>query len=252
MSEWLPSYNAATYPVLAAPELPFVMPQWEEPATLQKKVIAAWATPTVNAQRQDVLNRHRAELLATVFYDPINIWFADSVKDIAGMKGKKVRATSPEQAEFLTAIGASPVNIAAGEAYTGLQRGVINGIITGAGAVVSFKWDEVVKSGFATNVLMSSTTMLVSKRALDGLSPAHRAILIEEMKAVEAEIHAFMPTSYKANIAALKAKGILVTEPSPELYQQFRKVAVDHVHPNWAKRAGPEGQKAISEISGTR
>ena len=46
-----------------------------------------------------------------------------------------------------------------------------------SGAVVSFKWDEVLKSGFATNVLMSSTSMLVSTKAMEKLSPAARRMV---------------------------------------------------------------------------
>ena len=252
MSEWLPSYNAATYPLLAGPELPFVMPKWEQPAALQKVAIAAWATPTIKAYKQNVLNQHGSVNLMTVFYDPINLWFAEPITDIAAMKGKKVRATSPEQAELLTALGASPVNIAAGDAYTGLQRGVINGIVTGAAAVVSFKWDEVLKSGFATNVLMSSTSMLVSKKALDSLPEGTRKILLEEMARAEAEIHAFMPGNYTAKIKQLRDKGVVITEPSPAMYQQFRQFAVNSVHPSWAKRAGGDAQKMLAEIADTK
>jgi len=248
MTEWLPSYNAATFPLLAAPELPLLTATWEPPMELQTAKLDSWATPTVSAYKQQVLDDHGAVSLATVFYDPINIWFADVVTDMSGIRGKKVRATSPEQAEWITALGASPVNISAGDAYTGLQRGVIDGIITGAGAVVSFKWDEVLKSGFATNVLLSSTNMLVSKSALDALSESTRQILIEELAAVETGIRELMPRTYQDKVAELRGKGLTVTEPSAELYAQFRQMAVDNVYPKWAERAGGDAAKVLGEM----
>jgi TRAP-type transport system periplasmic protein len=248
MSEWLPGYNAATYPLLAAPELPLITPQWEDPASLQESTIEAWATPTVSAYKTEILDEHNSESLMTIFYDPINIWFSEIVTDLDGIAGKKVRATSPEQAEWLTSLGASPVNISAGDAYTGLQRGVIDGIITGAGAVVSFKWDEVLKSGFATNVVLSSTNMLINKDALDSLPEETRNILVEEMEKVEAAIHELMPQAYEEKIAELREKGVTITEPTPELYQEFRQRAVENVYPSWAERAGGEAETVLSEM----
>ena len=248
MTEWLAGYNAGTYPLLAAPNLPMIAEKWVSPAELQKVKLEAWATPTVSAYKKKIFDDHNAASLSTHFYDPINIWFSEVVTDISDIKGKKVRATQPEQAKWLTAMGASPVNISASDAYQGLQRGVIDGIITGSGAVVGFKWYEVLKSGFAANVLLSSTDIMISKSALESLPEGTRNILVEEMKNVEKSIHEAMPKAYEAKVAELRDKGLVITEPSPELYQQFRQYAVEEVYPDWAKRAGGDAQKSLSEM----
>jgi len=248
MTEWLPGYNAGTYPLLAAPDLPMIAEKWVSPSELQKVRLAAWDTPTVKAYKKKIFDDHNAASLSTHFYDPINIWFSTVVTDIDGIKGKKVRATQPEAAKWLTAMGASPVNISAGDAYQGLQRGVIDGIITGSAAVVGFKWYEVLKSGFATNVHLSATDIMISKTALSSLPEDTRKILIEEMKNVENGIHEAMPKAYEASVASLRGNGLVITEPSNELYQQFRKYAVDEVYPDWVERAGGDAEKALSEM----
>lgn len=248
MTEWLPGYSSSTFPMLGGPELPFLQEELLDAAELQARTIENWETPTIKAYQQQILDEHDAVSLVTIFYDPINIWFADEVTDMEGMAGKKVRATSPDQAEFLTAAGASPVNISAADAYTGLQRGVIDGIITGAGAVVSFKWDEVLKSGFATNVVMSATNMLASQSKLDELPEDVRNVVTEEMAAVEQQIRELMPVSYKEKLAELEGKGVTITEPSPELYGKFHQIAVENIFPKWAERAGPDAEKVLSEM----
>jgi len=248
MSEWVPAYNASTYPLLAGPELPFVMTELKDAAGFQEATLNAWNTPTIAAYKAGILDDHSAQTVMTGFYDPINIWFSDEVTDVAGMTGKKVRAFSPEQAEFLNALGASPVNIAASEAYTGLQRGVIDGVITGAGAVVGFKWNEVLNSGFTTNVLLLSLDMIVSDAKLADLPEDVRAVLLEEMANVQSEMLEAMPKLYDEKLAVLKEGGMTITQPSEEMYRSFHDMAVTSVYPGWAERAGPDAVKILADF----
>lgn len=248
MNEWVPNQSSSTYPLLAGPELPFLMPDLRSAAEFLAWTRAAWATPTAKAYRDKIVADHNAISLMTPFYDPINIWFADVVTDAAGFEGKKVRAANPELAEWLVAAGATPVNIAPADQYTGLQRGVVDGIVTGTLAVIGFKLDEVLHSGFATNAIMWSTDMLVSKPAFDSLPEDAQKILMEEMERAEEELHKLMPKNYEAGMQKLLDEGLTVTVPSPELYQQFRQYAVENVYPKWVERAGPEGEKMLSEI----
>ncbi|MEQ9632106.1 MAG: TRAP transporter substrate-binding protein DctP [Roseovarius sp.] len=248
MTEWIPAYYASTYPLLAGPELPFVTAELKDAAGFQAATLEAWSTPTISEYKQGIIDEHGAVSLSTQFYDPINIWFTDEVTDIEGMKGKKVRAFSPVQADFLTSAGASPVNIAAAEAYTGLQRGVIDGVITGAGAVVSFKWNEVLESGFTTNLTLLSFDMVAAESKLNELPEEVRAVLVEEMANVEAEIRELMPKAYEEKIAELKEEGLTITNPSPELYGEFHRMAVEEVFPAWAEQAGPQAEEILSDF----
>ncbi|RAI02423.1 hypothetical protein DLJ53_13795 [Acuticoccus sediminis] len=248
MTEWVPAYNASTYPLLAGPQLPFLMKELLSVEDFQKATDAAWQTETIASYKDGILGDHGAVSLATGYYDPINLWFTGTVTDMDGIVGKKVRAFSPEQAEFLSAAGASPVNISAADAYTGLQRGVIDGVFTGAAAVVAFKWNEVLKSGFATNVLLLSLDEIVSEARLNELPEDVRAVLLEEMDSVEAEIRATMPKISAAKLDQLKADGFTITTPTPELYAKFHEIAVEHVYPQWAERGGEQAKEVLADL----
>lgn len=248
MAEWLRNYNASTYPLLAGPELPLLPETLPTPAELQQQKIEAWSQPTIKAYLQDIFTEFNAEPLITWYYDPYQLWVSSVVNDVESLKGMKIRGSTPEQAEFLTGIGASPVNIQPAELYTALQRGTLDGTITGQGAVTSFKWSEVLKTGFLANVMMSSSGPIVNKDRYAELPEEYRTILLEELDKAEKDLHAFMPEFTKAQQDALKEQGVNLVEPTPEMYRQLRNAAVTVTYPAWIERAGPKGQQMLDEL----
>ncbi|WP_431855390.1 TRAP transporter substrate-binding protein [Azospirillum sp.] len=249
MTEWLPSYSAGTYPVLAAPELPFLLPARTSSADGQAAVNRAWASPSVDAAMKRVLADHGAQLLGRYYFEPMNFWFVKPVKEVKEFHNQKVRVYSPELADLMAHVGSSPVNLSTTEVYTALQRNVLDGVITGSGNIRGSKWNEVLRSGYITNLMFTSTTILVSRKALDKLPADLQAIVVEEMKTTTDALQAFMPQSDAAKQADLKTAGFAITEASPEDYARFREVASTGVWPSWSKRAGGESEKILAEIT---
>lgn len=248
MAEWLRNYNASTYPLLAGPELPLLPETLPTPAELQEQKIEAWSQPTISAYLDGIFADHNAEPLITWYYDPYQLWSRTEVEGMEGFKGLKIRGSTPEQAELLAGLGASPINIQPAELYTALQRGTVDGTITGQGAVTGFKWSEVLKTGVLANVMMSSSGPIVNKDKLAALPEDYRSILMEELGKAEADLRAFMPEFTKSTQDALREQGLTLIEPSPELYQQMRAAAVDTVYPAWAERAGADGKQMLKEL----
>ena len=248
MAEWLRNYNASTYPLLAGPELPLLPVELTTPAELQDQKIEAWSQPTISAYLDAIFEEHNAQPLITWFYDPYQLWVTSDVGQVEDLKGLKIRGSTPEQAELLSGIGASPINIQPAELYTALQRGTVDGTITGQGAVTGFKWSEVLKTGILANVMMSSSGPIVNKDRFAALPDDYRTILMEELEKAQADLRAFMPEFTKAQQDALREKGLSLIDPSPEMYQKLRDAAVATTYPAWAERAGPEGKKMLEEL----
>lgn len=248
MAEWLRNYNASTYPLLAGPELPLLPETLPTPAELQEQKIEAWSQPTISAYLDKIFEEHNSVPLITWYYDPYQLWSRTEVAGIEDVKGLKIRGSTPEQAEFLDGLGASPINIQPAELYTALQRGTVDGTITGQGAVTGFKWSEVLKTGILANVMMSSSGPIVNKEKLDALPEDYRAILMEELAKAESDLRSFMPEFTKATQDALREQGLTLVDPSPELYQQMRDAAVSNTYPAWAERAGDDGRKMLQEL----
>lgn len=247
MVEWLPAYGAATYPLLTGPELVFAAPTYEDTAELHRRSESSWENPLIQDYEKETLDQFNAVRVTRIFYDPMNLWFKGEFNDIEDFQGKKIRAISPEQSEFLTAVGASPVAIPATEVYTALQRGLVDGTIIGSSAIESFKLREVVDTGYILNLQVLSTGLLASKRSLDQLSEEDRQIFMEEMKAVEQRARSHIIEQEKRDIANFEETGMKVVRPSPETYARYRQIAEDIVWPQWAERAGERSQQFLKD-----
>lgn len=250
MTEWLPSYSAGTYPVLAAPELPFLLPARDSAEKGQAAINRAWASPAMESAIKGVVSDHGARILGRYYFEPMNFWFTRPVQTIDGFREQKVRVYSPELAELMAQVGSSPVNLSTTEVYTALQRNVLDGVITGSGNIRGSKWNEVLRSGYITNLMFTSTTILVSRKALDKLPADLQQIVVDEMKRTTDGLQGFMPQSDAAKQADLKASGFAITEASAEDYARFRDVAMKAVWPAWSKRVGAEADKILSDING--
>ncbi|WP_238364902.1 TRAP transporter substrate-binding protein [Mesobacterium pallidum] len=86
---------------------------------------------------------------------PLALWLSEPnifiMKDIdirtpADLQGLKIRVSGSAAAATIEALGATPVQMPAGEIYNSLQTGLIDGVVTGASAVGDFKLDEVANS----------------------------------------------------------------------------------------------------------
>lgn len=248
MTEWLPANGVGTYPVLAAPELPFISPTIGNPAEMQAAVDKAWESPLVAEAFQQVMDEHGAMVLGRYYYQPMNLWSAKPLASRDDFKGQRIRVVTPEQGEFLAQLGTSPMNIPNTEVYTSLQTNVIDGVVTGSANVKGSKWDEVLKSGYIVNMTLISARMVISKEALEELPEDLQAIVIEEMTKVGQEIHAFTPASDQVALEELAAAGVTITHASAEDYAAYRALAAEHVWPGWKSRVGEQADLIMQQI----
>jgi TRAP-type C4-dicarboxylate transport system substrate-binding protein len=65
------------------------------------------------------------------------------IKDLADLKGRKVRPFGLSLDDLVIALGATPVSLAYAETYVALERGVVDCAITGSASGNAAKWYEV-------------------------------------------------------------------------------------------------------------
>ena len=67
----------------------------------------------------------------TTYYFPLQIaWSSKKLTSLDDFKGQKIRATSPEQIEFLKRFGANGLTVSGAEVPSALERGVVDGVLT--------------------------------------------------------------------------------------------------------------------------
>jgi TRAP-type transport system periplasmic protein len=99
---------------------------------------------------------------------------------LADFSGKKLRvnATAMER-EKMRRLGATAVPMPLNEVLPSLQRGVIDGTMSGTSVFVSMKFNDVVKTITVTNDTMLVSLAVVSKVFLDKLPPDLRKIVLD-------------------------------------------------------------------------
>ncbi|WEX10532.1 TRAP transporter substrate-binding protein [Chelativorans sp. AA-79] len=118
---------------------------------------------------------------------PLALWISEpnvfimkdhDVRSPDDLKGLRIRVSGSVSGALVEALGATPVQMPAGEMYNALQTGLIDGIVTGSSAINDFKLDEVANSYTVGAPLGHIMFYLVMNQGrYDGLSAEHKAIL---------------------------------------------------------------------------
>ncbi len=121
--------------------------------------------------------------LATFGIGPANYTAKNAIMTLADFSGKKLRvnATAMER-EKMKRLGATAVPMPLNEVLPSLQRGVIDGTMSGTSVFVSMKFSDVAKVMTVTNDTMLVSLAVVSKVWLDKLPPDLRKAVIDAGK----------------------------------------------------------------------
>lgn len=125
---------------------------------------------------------------------PLALWLSEpnifimkdhDIRTPDDVKGLKIRVSGSAAAAAIEALGATPVQMPAGEIYNSLQTGLIDGVVTGASAVGDFKLDEVANSYTLGAPLGRISFYLVMNQAkYDSLPEDQRAAIDKHSGAV--------------------------------------------------------------------
>ncbi len=135
-------HTVADYVVDDSPALAGLdLPALANDLGLARKVVEAY-WPVLD----DYLQKDFGVKLLSVVPYPAQVLFINTpIKSLADLKGKKIRASGWTTSEFVTALGATGVTLAFSEVPQALQRGVVDGAVTGSLSGFSAGWGEVAK-----------------------------------------------------------------------------------------------------------
>jgi TRAP-type C4-dicarboxylate transport system substrate-binding protein len=236
-------YVGGDFPAIEAPQLPGVFLDY----SVSRKAVDAWV-PKVIEPRQDIIG---GRVISHFNYNTVYLFTKNPLQKLEDIRGKKIRTFSVGLADFVAALGGEPVSMPVADLYTGLERGTIEGGITGPDQVEGQRLYEVCKG--LTDIMCGSSPAytVISKRSWDRL-PADMKKVIEELAPTLTtkgwEIGDINNT-YGVKLAQDKGMTVL-TAPKPEWVEPLRKIGKEVVAAKWSKRVGPEVTKQFNEILG--
>ena len=183
-------------------------------------------------------------LLYSVAWPPQGLYTKKPIESAADLKGIKWRAYSPATARIAELVGAQPVTVQAAEFSQALATGVVESTMTSGATGVDSKLYEHLKYYYDLQAWLPKNAVIVNKKAFDGLNKGNQEALLKAGKDAEDRGWAAAEKVNEDTLAKLKANGMQVLPPSPQLKADMAKVG-DTMLKEWLEKAGPEGKTLV-------
>jgi TRAP-type transport system periplasmic protein len=180
--------------------------------------------------------------------EPRNIYTRRPVKSLADLRGMKIRAQGVVETDFTRAIGASPVTLSWEEVYPAMQQGTIDGYWVTHSATFNAKLHEVARHAYEVGLGGATWFILGNKRAIDGLPPDLRKIVIDTGREASQRVWDRVDPDIKDYRVRLEKAGMTFTPASPEDMKVMLDRAQD-VWAEWTAKGGPVAKEMVDKIS---
>jgi TRAP-type C4-dicarboxylate transport system substrate-binding protein len=184
-------------------------------------------------------------LLFAVPWAPQGIYVNKDINKIGDMKGLKWRAYNVGTARIGELVGAQAVTVQAAELPQALATGVVNSFISSGATGYDSKVWESLDHFYDTQAWIPKNVTFVNKAAFDALDRPTQDALLKAAATAETRGWKMWQDKSQWYLDQLKAKGMKVLPPSPELKAGFKKIG-DQLTADWLKKAGAEGEAVVA------
>jgi TRAP-type C4-dicarboxylate transport system substrate-binding protein len=188
-------------------------------------------------------------VLGHYIYPPQVFWFRTNVSTLDGIKGRKIRTSSAEQAAVVRSFGGTPVQLGSADVPAALERGVVDGVLTAsAGGVLA--WKELLKSSYTLGVNYPVSYILANTDRFKKLSPGLQAKMRDMANRSMTEQTAELQREDAELRKKFAAEGITITPAKQDELAKAEQLARE-VWQDWAKTRGPEGAQTLDKVRKT-
>ena len=230
----------ANYPQYTAPDLAGLNPD----AASLKASVAAFRPFLEKSLRE----QHGVQLLALYVYPAQVVFCKKPFAALADLSGRRVRVSSAAQADFVGALGATPVHTAFAQIVSSVQAGSIDCAITGTLSGNGLGLQAVTSHLHAMPLNWGVALFAANLSAWEALPADLRTLLRKELPPLEAAIWEESERDTAQGIACNTGqsactkgvKGNMVLVPMSAQDERKRQdIFVSTVLPRWLQRCGP-------------
>lgn len=150
---------------------------------------------------------------------PYNLICRKKVESLADLKGLKLRTPGPVHADWARSVGATPVNVASSEMFTGLDKGQIDCTVMGANELKTRSLWDVAKHVNTANLgpYFAGWEWAMNRKSWNSLTDGQRRILLDTIaeSTVETEL-GYIAAGKQALDEAAQHK-VTVYQPSDDI-----------------------------------
>lgn len=177
---------------------------------------------------------------------PQYIWSTMEMSSIDDIKGQKLRVSSPQQAEFVKALGGIPVVLGSGEVTSALERGTVSGMLTSGSGGEYFGGPT--KSVLLLPVNYNNNYYIINTRVYEALSPENQKALSDIAAATGNWVEENFLDEDNAALAKFRERSdFKVVEPSEADFDRAVEVSKP-LWDEWLKEHGEDGQEVFEAV----
>jgi len=236
-----PGYQAGRFPLFAAGELPFLVGK-PGPGSA---ALDAWYRKYAPTEMKDV----------KLCFAHLHVGTMHAKKPItepSQLKGMKIRSSNGTNAQFMSALGATNVQVSAPEARDALDKGVADALAFPWDSVISFGIDKAVKYHSDMRMYASDFAWVMNKGWYDKLSASQKKVMDDHCSNEwAARVGAAWGDFENSGQAKLeKTPGHTIVKLTPAQVDMWKKAA-EPVYKQWAEavaKTGVNADQALAEL----
>jgi C4-dicarboxylate-binding protein DctP len=197
---------------------------------------------------KDFQEKSNLKVISWYNYGKDEVCSKEPITKLEDFKGKRIRATGTSQATWVMALGGAPVSIDAGEVYQALQRGTIDGAISGPSSFETRKWYEVVKYGTDSNISpVCPYWIVISMNTWNKLSPGLQKVIMDAGKKAQAYNLDIADNEDLLSMDKIRKMGMTLNKISDKEQDRWREASNDKLLELYKKAVGEEKARKIFE-----
>ena len=199
---------------------------------------------------QDFEEKANCKILGWLDYGDVELLSKKPVKKLEDFKGLRVRSPGENCSVWLKAVGAAPVTMSSGEAYQALQRGTVDGVMSGPTSFLERKWYEVAKNMTEYPIQPGGIFGIgINLDIWKKLSPDLQNVLQEAAKEAREYNKKVCADENKRVREELKKLGVTANPISEEEQARWRAKGVPALIENYKQRVGAEKAQKILDAA---
>lgn len=197
-----------------------------------------------------ILAKHNVEIIGWGFYGYAKSMVNNKhpIKVPSDLKGLKMRSEGTLSAYFLKSQGAIPVAVDSSEVYTAIQRGTLNGGLSGLSSIVSRKWYEVGKYLTAIHYTPLVYPLQANKKWWDGLTAKQQSTIKKAISVSEQANLKEIEKEFKDDIKMAQKAGDQVYQPTKAELAMWKKAMLPMAKKNYIKQTGADGKAILKAV----
>jgi TRAP-type C4-dicarboxylate transport system substrate-binding protein len=184
-------------------------------------------------------------LLYSVPWPPQGVYAKKTLTKVEDFKGLKFRTYNAMIGRIAALVGAIPTQIEVPDLPTAFATGRVDVMITSASTGVDTKAQDYLTDYIETEAWLPRNIVFVNKAAFDKLPDAEKKAVLAAAKTAEERGWKASIDEKNVKTQALKAAGIKVTSPTPEMKAGLAKVGAT-IAAEWEKQAGADGAAMLA------